>query len=188
MIWGESDASVHFCEENYNDYVAEIFNTTSSIFYILVGVYFIETPLYRLAYSTIGVGVGSMLLHGTQRKYAQWVDEISMLCLIFFAMRQINKKMQDIYIFPIIFFYLCFSNVFPIFIGTFGLAQSYVIPRAFSANMDGKLYSILFLSGFYFWLLDQLACEYVKDMYFHAWWHLLSALSIFFGFKAILKY
>ena len=34
MIWGESDASVHFCEENYNDYVAEIFNTTSSIFYI----------------------------------------------------------------------------------------------------------------------------------------------------------
>ena len=185
MIW--ADASVHFCEEKYNDYVAEFFNTTSSIFYIFAGVYFINTPLYKLAYSAIGIGVGSALLHGTQRRAAQWADEISMICLIFYGVQRFKKKLKDYWLLPIVGSYIAFSSVFSIFLIGFSAAQVYVMSKAFHNNIYGKLYCITFLSGFYCWLLDQFACEYVKEMYLHAWWHLLSALSMFFGFKAILK-
>ena len=180
-------ASVHFCEEKYNDYVAEIFITTSSIFYILAGIYFINTPIYKLAYSAIGIGVGSALLHGTQRRAAQWADEISMICLIFYIIQKFNVKLKDIYLVAIICTYLFFSSLFSFFLVTFSVGQIYVMSKVFYFNVHGKLHCITFLSGFYCWLLDQFACEYVREYNLHAWWHFLSALSIFFGFKAILN-
>ena len=48
-FWGPEDTSVHFCEDKYvhSYWIAEYFNTISSIFYILVGVYFFKYPYFK---------------------------------------------------------------------------------------------------------------------------------------------
>ena len=39
MLWGPADASIHFCEDKYTHlfWIAEYYNTISSLSYIIVG-------------------------------------------------------------------------------------------------------------------------------------------------------
>ena len=79
--WGESDTSISFCENKYSEiyWIAEYYNTCSSFLYILVALPFLNGRIKKIGWSTVGVGVGSIMLHGSTRYYGQWVDEISML-------------------------------------------------------------------------------------------------------------
>lgn len=45
--WGQEDTSVHFCEKKYDQvwWAAELFNTISSAFYIIVGGVLSRFPL-----------------------------------------------------------------------------------------------------------------------------------------------
>ena len=82
MYWGYPDASVSFCEDKYNvlPYVAEYYNTMSAISYLIVGLILKNfKKLNKISNSILFLGVGTMLLHGTLRKYGQWIDECGML-------------------------------------------------------------------------------------------------------------
>ena len=90
FYWGEEDTSIHFCEDKYKNvyWVAEYYNTVSSLFYVLAGIFLLNSEIKRLGWGLIGVGVGSCILHATLRYYGQWVDEIAMIVLCFLTAKE----------------------------------------------------------------------------------------------------
>ena len=88
-FWGEPTSGVDWCEANYlhSRYVAEFFNTLSSIPMLIVSVwgmwlcfkYELEARFY-LCWLGIGVvGVGSVAFHGTLHPAGQAIDELGMI-------------------------------------------------------------------------------------------------------------
>ena len=119
MFWGTPDVSVSFCEDKYvvSNYLAEYYNTMSALSYVIVGLFFYKTRLKNLSKIIILLGLGTALLHGTLRFYGQWLDEISMLILSFYIIKEVrlirlNKRTSDLYLFPLIFNYFIFSHYF----------------------------------------------------------------------------
>ena len=95
MYWGNPDASVRFCEDKYNvlPYVAEYYNTMSAISYLIVGLILKNfTKLKKISNSILFLGVGTMLLHGTLRKYGQWVDECGMLSFSYDVIVELRRR------------------------------------------------------------------------------------------------
>lgn len=89
-FWGLPTSNVDWCEANYvhSRYVAELFNTLSSVPMVLVAAwglwlcrhYGLEMRFY-LCWAGIGVvGVGSLLFHGTLQHVGQATDEVGMVC------------------------------------------------------------------------------------------------------------
>jgi len=87
--WGVSTSTVDFCEPNYvhSKYVAEFFNTLSSIPIVLAGANGIYqcyreklgTELVMCYGSLIVVGLGSVAFHATLLRWGQVLDELPML-------------------------------------------------------------------------------------------------------------
>jgi dihydroceramidase len=87
-FWGEPTASVDWCETNYavSPYIAEFYNTVSSLAIVLVGVLGLVWHARRLerrfsvAFLLVSVvGLGSMAFHATLRMEHQMLDELPML-------------------------------------------------------------------------------------------------------------
>ena len=120
--WGTEDTSVHFCEKKYDQvwWAAEFFNTISSLFYVIVGLFFLGSRLDRLGKGLIGMGFGAWILHMTMRYYGQWIDEIAMLILCFFSAKEVKKNTFGLFIgsyhwrvfFMESLFYLFFSHLY----------------------------------------------------------------------------
>ena len=109
MFWGPPDVSVSFCEDKYvvSNYIAEYYNTMSALSYVIVGLIFSRTRLKRLSKIIMILGIGTALLHGTLRFYGQWLDEISMLILSFYIIKEVRwlrfkKTTNELYLFPLI--------------------------------------------------------------------------------------
>jgi len=95
-FWGAPTANYDWCEENYKytPYIAEFFNTLTSLTVMLVGLLFTRLSLrhqYGLSFLLAGiglavVGLGSIVFHGTLLREGQILDEVPMLwsSLIFF--------------------------------------------------------------------------------------------------------
>lgn len=89
LFWGPVTANYDWCESNYSvsRYVAEFFNTVSSIPTFTVGVYFLlkaRQHKYGFRFSLAGamlalVGIGSVAFHGTLTRAGQILDEVPML-------------------------------------------------------------------------------------------------------------
>jgi hypothetical protein len=87
--WGEISANYDWCEQNYHwsNYIAEFFNTISSIPIILAGIYFLRAStaerygrrFVAAAVSIIVIGIGSVSFHGTLTRNGQMLDELPML-------------------------------------------------------------------------------------------------------------
>eukprot|EP01060_Flectonema_neradi_P015751 TRINITY_DN2239_c2_g2_i2.p1 TRINITY_DN2239_c2_g2~~TRINITY_DN2239_c2_g2_i2.p1 ORF type:complete len:267 (+),score=2.85 TRINITY_DN2239_c2_g2_i2:53-853(+) len=86
--WGPITASVDWCESNYEhtQYVAELFNTISSLPVAIMGLYAYKRSkgryglLYNIAcVGMIIIGLGSASFHGTLLRECQMLDEIPML-------------------------------------------------------------------------------------------------------------
>ena len=194
--WGPEDTSVHFCEDKYihNHRIAEYYNTISSLYYIVIGLIFLNTRLSHLGKSLIAVGIGAFLLHMTLRYYAQMFDESAMLVISFDTIRHIKKnKISRWYLFPLLLLYVILHNYFIYFFVTFALFQIYmahiglqITPRRSYQKIFIIGYIVLFSAATVCWLSDQFLCEYVKDYQMHAWWHLLTALAIASGFLVLL--
>ena len=62
-MWGISDTSVSFCENKYEEskYIAEFYNTISSLSYMIVAYPFLRTKIKRISWSCMGVGMGCWL-------------------------------------------------------------------------------------------------------------------------------
>ena len=190
--WGPEDTSVHFCEDKYvrSPWIAEYFNTISSIYYVLVGLYFLKTRISNLGQSLILVGLGAFALHMTLRVYAQMFDEIAMIILSYDTVCYI-KKTSRYWVIPIISGYIVLHEYFVYFFVFFAAAQIYLADLGLKITKGRKKWFIigyitLFLMGTICWLLDQFACYYVKNYQMHAFWHLFTALSIGSGFMALI--
>lgn len=89
-FWGPVDSTVDWCEANYvvTSYIAEFYNTVSSVPMIIWGIigivltrkYCCKDLKYTAAFGGLGfVGLGSSAFHGTLRFHAQLLDELPML-------------------------------------------------------------------------------------------------------------
>ncbi len=195
MYWGPADTSISFCEDKYvvSEYIAEWYNTWSALSYIIVGMYFSMTKLNEVGYALIMIGIGTAMLHGTGRYYGQWIDEMSMLFLSFATIREVgNYILSYIWLFGIFLVYLLYHQVFAVFFVGFMLLQVYIFHRATNIGLKKgkgvmiKLCIVSSILGAMVWLLDQFACENVKEYQLHAWWHVLTSLAALFGYYILL--
>ncbi|CZT24257.1 related to YPC1-Alkaline Ceramidase [Ramularia collo-cygni] len=101
FFWGTRTAAVNFCEEDYiiTHYVAEFFNTLTSLAYIAYGIHGIrrykrqDLSIFagaNLSYwALIGVGIFSGLYHLTLKYHTQMSDELSMHLAIGTVLQQV---------------------------------------------------------------------------------------------------
>jgi dihydroceramidase len=201
MFWGYPDVSVSFCEDKYvvSDYIAEYYNTMSALSYVIVGLLFYRTRLKNLSLIIISLGLGTALLHSTLRYYGQWLDELSMLVLSFYIIKEIRrlrfkKKISEFYLLPLILPYFIFEGYFCYFFLVFASLQvyTYIIIQKDYKDYSTKEYllvkgysGVLIFSSLC-WVADQLFCESVRNYQLHAVWHVGTALSILMGLTALL--
>lgn len=90
-FWGPPTSSVDWCEANYahSPYVAELFNSASSLAIVAAGVagWLLHRRVlerrFLFAFGLLAlVGVGSVAFHGTLRRELQASDELPMLYLV----------------------------------------------------------------------------------------------------------
>ena len=201
MYWGTPDVSVSFCEDKYivSNYIAEYYNTMSALSYVIVGLIFSRTRLKRLSKIIMMLGLGTALLHGTLRFYGQWLDEVSMLILSFYIIKEVRwirlKKMtSELYLFPLIIPYFVLQKYFCYFFLVFSSLQIYTYKIARKDYKKSnkseyyliKGYSVVLIFSTICWLLDQLVCEYVREYQLHAVWHSGTALSLLLGLYALI--
>lgn len=93
-VYGVVSADFDWCERNhhYSPYIAEPFNSISSLVYCFVAIFVlyqhrsnVEFRLKVMCFSLFLVGVGSTLFHGTLQYHHQLLDELPMLYLILSA-------------------------------------------------------------------------------------------------------
>ena len=196
MFWGKSDASISFCEDKYNmnEYIAEYYNTISSIPYILVGMFYYKTDLKDIGIAIIFLGIGTGILHGTLRFYGQILDEAAMLNLSFNIInkireRQFYEKISKKYLYGLLIIYLLTYKNFYIFFTIFSTLQIYTYElvknrknkKESRSNIYIVFYKYCLILSTICWLLDQFLCEYVKNYYLHAVWHIGTSVSLFSG-------
>jgi hypothetical protein len=193
FYWGEEDTSIHFCEDKYKNvyWVAEYYNTVSSLFYVLAGIFLLNSEIKRLGWGLIGVGVGSCILHATLRYYGQWVDEIAMIVLCFLTAKEINKKLSRHLLIPILGGYCCLNQFFVYFFSIFTLLQCYILYTGRHRFKRGNrtffiLYILSFIAGGICWIADQVLCEDLQSHHLHAWWHFFTAFGSLVGCMALL--
>ena len=189
-MWGISDTSVSFCENKYEEskYIAEFYNTISSLSYMIVAYPFLRTEIKRIAWSCMGVGMGSILLHGTGRYYGQWVDEISMLLYGHTTLRYLDKTHPNI--FPLILFaYLTHWRHFYVFLVIFVSFQIKILKINWERKRKKNtiLYVLFFMIGFICWGLDQMKCTSLEKYKLHAFWHISTSLSMLINMIGLLK-
>jgi len=200
-FWGEEDASVRFCENKYEEvyWIAEYYNTMSSLSYIFVGLLFLDTKIARLGNRLIMVGIGAFLLHMTLRHYAQMVDEGAMIVLSYDSIRYIKPWLPQWGLIILLMFYVMFTDSFIYFLSLFTIMKMYIARQMYAKKgrvKGGKrsivseiffvCYVLLFVLGTACWIMDQIQCEQVKNYQMHAWWHIFTASSIGCGMMTLL--
>ena len=190
-------SSIDWCENNfvYSSYVAEFWNTLSSVILTLLGLLGMYHTnkikcniKYKILYAFLTlVGVGSILFHSTLSKFGHVVDELAIiLCLLY----HISFKSQKSFIissllFIIIMFGWHLHFMFtPYIIHTLGFIDIYLYYNYFKIRCEYmpqikyifSISIILFASSVVCWVLDNFCFSYIQ---FHAIWHMLSGLSIY---------
>tara|TARA_B100001063_G_C16763146_1_gene557090 strand:+ start:1915 stop:2502 length:588 start_codon:yes stop_codon:yes gene_type:complete len=194
MFWGNPDASVNFCEDDYvkSNYIAEYNNTITCIFYLIPAFVLWNTKMKNISYCLISLAVGSAILHSTLRYYGQWMDEISMLILSFYTLINLNYPVYLYQLFVIIGIYLMLWNHFIVFFFMFTAMQILIALKSKKKSTKKinsimtKLYLIFFILGTISWCFDKFLCSYVKDYNLHSWWHLFTSLAITFGYLGLI--
>tara|TARA_B100001063_G_scaffold167716_1_gene156764 strand:- start:6535 stop:7152 length:618 start_codon:yes stop_codon:yes gene_type:complete len=199
-FWGVRDTTILFCEDAYkkSNYIAEYYNSLSGISYSLVGIYFLNTKFKNISYTLISLGIGTIFLHATQRWYGQYLDELSMLFLSFQVIEYLRKKQKQMtsYLWIPLGLSIYLHNYNFIFLFMFSTSQLYILfflkkplPKK-NYKLTVQIYNFIYKSTFIFslilWLIDQIFCIHVKPYYLHAWWHVGTSISIFFGLNELL--
>lgn len=90
-VYGPMSADFDWCERNhhYSPYLAEPFNSLTSLTYCMVGIFayfyhrkYLEMRLILICVAIFVIGVGSTLFHGTLQYSMQLLDELPMLYLV----------------------------------------------------------------------------------------------------------
>jgi len=162
--------------------------------YILVGAFYYKTKLKKIGISIIFLGIGTATLHCTLRYYGQILDEGGMLILSFNIINKIRdrqnlQEFSNKYLYLLVAFYLLNHKKFYIFLSMFSFLQIYtyylIKTRLNRNNSNSNIYISSYVNIFIFslfcWMLDQLFCEYVKQLNLHAIWHIGTSISLFIG-------
>ena len=198
-------STVDWCEENYEyvDWIAELWNTLSSLILTIAGLTGFY-KYYHLKGSSVYlilflVGVGSVLFHAMLTVESQMLDEIPMIFLVVqllantveltSAIKIIMYAITTIYS---VFIYNTASipqlqfMLFQFTIISSGCIIFFTLLRiAFKSNAAFTRFSkgsTFFLLGWTFWLVDFFLCSTLKETInpqFHAWWHIFSAIGIY---------
>ena len=188
--WGIPDISVSFCEKKYIEsfWIAEYNNTFSASAYIFLGFIFLFTKIQHVGYSMIILGISTAIMHATLRYYGQWMDECSMLIISYSALKLLKKNLSNTgYIFIIIYYFLI-KDYFILFFLLFSSMQIYIVYLSYNKQLitTQKILILCYIISFSFgticWFIDQLFCNYIYNIPFHALWHIFSALGMFYGF------
>jgi dihydroceramidase len=201
--WGLQDSSITFCEKDYiqSPYIAEYYNTISGLAYSLVGLWFYNSTLSKeTVYSLIVLGLSTSLFHGTMRYYGQMSDEVSMLILSFYLIKEVHEELPVQALGSLISIYFMANDMFPIFFLMFMSLQCYlylltdvIVKETSKWRGDSvaklvrkKNYMALF--GGTCWVIDMTFCDYIEITYLHALWHIFTAFALYYGCKVLVAY
>ena len=145
-FWSPHTSNVDWCETNYvyTQYVAEFFNTVTSIPIFLMGVFGVVHGIrngYRKRFlvplTTIAlIGIGSIAFHATLRKEGQAMDELSMIwgaTAMLFSVIETKRDINRQWLAPALLVYLSLftaayllapadSLIFPVFLLSYSFA------------------------------------------------------------------
>lgn len=202
-FWGLQDSSISFCEEHYiqSEYIAEYYNTISGLTYSLVGLCFWQTSLSKeVVYSLISLGLSTALFHGTMRYYGQIADELSMLVLSFYLIKEVHEDLPIQGLGFLVSTYFMANDMFSIFFIMFMSLQvylylltDYIIKETTKWRGDSvkklvKKKNYATLLGAICWVGDILFCDYISVSYLHALWHIFTSLALYYGCEILLTY
>jgi dihydroceramidase len=185
-FWGAPTGSVDWCEPNYiySPYVAEFFNTLSSLCIFLVALWGLVNGLrHRWVTKTLVpfalmalVGLGSMAFHGTLSNWGQSLDELPMLwaasSLLYLSLEP-GRTVKRAWLAPAIFVY-CLITTALYLTGTF-LPKLLAPYNALVFVYFLGSYMVLVLSQFYFAVLLSLDCPSQPQA-----WGLLMRAAVFY--------
>lgn len=211
-FWTET-ATIDWCEKNYavSHYVAEFWNTLTALIYPIFFV-IIETQLVALnLHANIGlqclnvihlsVGIGTMLFHGTLSRWAQFLDEITMvfliICVGFIVLSPIFKAVIFGILGVVLVSFILAPNISLVF--QLGFASAIVLTavslyRTVSKREDTQA---LFhkmtkhcMIAVLFWVIDQTFCsgsQIFGLQLYHGFWHLMTSVSLFELFQLLIN-
>jgi len=212
--WGNPDGIMDFCEPNYavTYYVAEFFNTMSSIPFCVLGVLglvlthkFATTEFrFKLCFlSMLLMGFGTILFHASLLFKYQLLDEMPMLfwtanwlyCALTLelppgetdwrlALVLVAVTATEVVFYIVLEVYGIFLVGFSanVVIGTFVMVHRY-------RHLLGRLvpYGLLaYYGAACCWLLDMSFCDRVQNLQLHSFWHLGAAYGQYLATGTIL--
>ena len=188
MNFNYNSSLVDWCEENYvwSPYIAEWWNTLSSLtllfeglFFLIYGTYFTNNISERNLLQVFGgwfiiIGIGSIIFHGTLSVFGQFLDECSITHLLWYSFSIIyDWKAWWLWIINIIAMFLFF--IYPS-INAFGLViQGCILTRLIFHKSKTDSSSLRFAGfliaiGIISWILDQFCFQHYVSL--HAIWHI----------------
>lgn len=207
-FWGPRTASVDWCEPNYvyTQYVAEFWNTLTSVPIALAGLFGIIMAIkykYRLRFFMpsmlmMFVGLGSIGFHGTLSYIGQAIDELNMVYAVsafLFTVLELDSTVKKKWLpAALVLYNVCFTatyvflpRYFEFFVLTFIAGCVWLFLQSFSVYRRTHDYRLrqLFVVGFglyaasflFLWIPDALACSSVGALHLHAWFHICSGIG-----------
>lgn len=201
-------ASENWCEPNYlhSFYIAEWYNTLSSVPIFLTALYGLITglrnnyyPQLLVPYALMSlVGLGSVAFHGTLRREGQALDELPMMyassSLLYCALATNMEKKKPLLFTGLILycilttvvyftlhqFFIYFLLAYAVSVVLLFLAFVNLLPKVKDSRVKWLLglSALFYLFGFFFlWVPDKLLCDRVQNFSFHAWFHLTSTVG-----------
>jgi hypothetical protein len=191
--WGEYDSSIIFCEDKYVDspYIAEFYNTISGFSYVLVGLYYLNTSIYKTAISQILLGIGTIMLHGTLRWYGQLADELAMVTMMFMYIKEVQQISYNWLVLLYVLYAISFDlhAIFSLIFGVL-LVYQYLLANclAKSSGLHQKVdyYKYTMILGTLCLGIDHIFC--VKNPNFHTLWHIFTAYGAYLGGSFYVEY
>ena len=204
-LWGAPTGTIDWCEANYmsTSLVAELHNTWSNVFYIIVGTATLvavrrqRLPIQFAACGTfiILTGIFSALFHATLQLLMQRLDEIFENGILIAMLH--SDRGQHAILATMLHFFLCaglilavrqflFCELHLMGIILFVLTKFGRLSRKQPAVVPLVRTTALFtFVGFSAWLLDRLYCDSLQHLNLHAFWHFFTALALWWGFQAV---
>ena len=161
MFWGKKDTSITFSESKYKVlfWIYEFYNTISSGFYFAALIPLIKKKKknYKLLGSITGIGVGSLILHGTGRYYGQWLDEFSMLKFVQFILEDLDDNHPKILRYFLLTYFIFWRRfIYFLFVFTaYNLRIFYLMRKKTNFLLISSLSSMV-------WLLEQQNIKLLK--------------------------
>ena len=208
--WGLPTSTIDWCEQNYavTPYVAEFFNTVSSLAMLVAGVLGAgrrsTDGWVRVAFGfLVLVGLGSIAFHGTLRRELQMLDELPMLYLVtwlVWLLVETGPTPRFGRWFPaLLVAYVLVATAAAAFTGgrvqffafhvTFGALELFCLGRVTwlalqPANAPVRRQFLAGIAayalGLGLWFVDLLDCAHlVPNPQLHAWWHVLVSAGFF---------